>query len=215
MASLDINASIIEGHGGQIFAEWGENLDYFYKNAESIANLDVMGKIAGMDRTKLNFSLGSLGISGGELEGTLASKYGIFAELNVGDLVMCMTGLGNTKEHMKRLIGALSEISSERKQKRIADTAEFKKENFRAPKQAELFDIPRYKKSVPLAEAEGLICASSIIPYPPVIDPRYTEDHGTLRFGDALQNARLFIARIGIYGRLERLQHLGNSLDEL
>ena len=36
-------------------------------------------------------------------------------------------------------------------------------------KKAPIYEIPKTKKSVPLLEAEGLICTSSIIPYPPGI----------------------------------------------
>jgi len=166
MASLDVNASIIEEHGRQIFTEWGKNLDYFYENAKNISGLSVIDKMDGMDFTKLNFSLGGLGLSGGELEDILIEKYGIFIELFTGDLVMCMTGIGNTKNHIVRLIDALSEISAERKAGTVKSV---KRSSLTVPKQAELFDIPKYKRKVPLACAEGLICASSIIPYPPGI----------------------------------------------
>ena len=169
MASLDINASIIEGHGRQLFSEWKESLDYFYENAAKIEGLKLIDKMEGFDRTKLNFSMGGLGISGAELEKKLISKYGIFIELYTGDLVMCMTGIGTTKEHIARLLNALSEIAAESKSKGKTGNRAGIAEEPGVPKQAELFDIPRYKKKVLLSEAEGLICASSIIPYPPGI----------------------------------------------
>jgi lysine decarboxylase len=169
MASLDINASIIKEYGKELFSEWKENLDYFYENAVKIKGLSLIDKIEGFDRTKLNFSMGEIGVGGAELEKILASNHGIFIELYTGDLVMCMTGIGTTKEHIKKLLNALSVIAGERvaagktaKSKDVGKEPAF-------PGQAELCAIPSHKKKIPLKEAEGKICASSIIPYPPGI----------------------------------------------
>jgi len=169
MASLDVNASIIEEHGKKLFSGWEESLAYFYENAKKIKGLKVIDKMEGLDRTKLNFSLGELGISGAELEIILNSKYGIFIELYTGDLVMCMTGIGTTIEHIKRLLEALSRIAAE---SRAAGNKEKVKSVEKEPApsgRSGLCEIPGYKKKVPLAEAAGLVCASSIIPYPPGI----------------------------------------------
>lgn len=180
MAALDINASIIEEHGERIFNEWAENLDCFYENARNIRGLKLIDDIEGLDRTKLNFSLGGLGIPGNKLEEIMIGKYGIFIELYTGDLVMCMTGIGNTREHIMRLVDALAEVAAEYGVKSGAGAgikaeadagadADAGSAKLIVPKQAELFDIPIYKRRAPLSEAEGLICASSIIPYPPGI----------------------------------------------
>jgi len=169
MSSLDINASIIEEHGKQIFTEWADNLNYFYEIAKKIKGLKLIDKMEGLDWTKLNFSFGELGISGAELEEILIEKYGIFIELYTGDVVMCMTGIGNTKDHIIKLTDALAEIAIERSTGGKSDGTQRKAVQLVVPKQAELFDIPKYKKRVPLSEAAGLICASSIIPYPPGI----------------------------------------------
>jgi len=167
MSSLDINASIIEEHGCRLFSEWAENLDYFYESTKKTGGITIIDRIDGFDWTKLNISLGKSGVSGSELEKILNDKYNIFPELYTGDLVMCMTGIGTTREHIEKLTAALSEIGLAK------GAAAEKAVNIPAkapvPGQAELFDIPKYKKSVALAEAAGLICASSIIPYPPGI----------------------------------------------
>lgn len=169
MTSLDINASIIEEHGKQIFVEWADNLNDFYENAKKIEGLKIIDKMENLDWTKLNFSLGELGINGAELEEILSSKYGILIELYTGDVVMCMTGIGNTKEHIVKLVDALAEIAKERRADKTASKTEKKAVQLIVPKQAELFEIPKYKKRVLLSEAVGQICASSIIPYPPGI----------------------------------------------
>ena len=106
MASLDINASILYEHGDRLFHEWEQALDCFYTKAPDIPGLEYIGKIPGHDWTKMNFSLGKLGISGGELEQILMKEYGIFIELFTGDLVMCMSGIGNTCSDIKKLTDA-------------------------------------------------------------------------------------------------------------
>ena len=169
MASLDINASIIEEHGMQLFTEWADTLNGFYEDVKNIGGLKMIDRRNGLDFTKLNLSLGSLGVSGGELEDMLIEKYGIFIELYSGDLIMCMTGLGTTKEHINRLTRALSEIAAERMTYKKAGAALRAAAECAVPGQAEMFDIPSRKNRTPLAEAAGLICASSIIPYPPGI----------------------------------------------
>jgi len=169
MTSLDINASIIEEHGKQVFEEWAENVSYFYENAPKIEGLNVIDKMDGLDPTKLNFSFGGLGINGAELEKILYETYGIYIALHTGDVVMCLTGIGNTKSDVIKLTDALAEIAAERRVGKTAGKSERKAARVIIPKQAKLFEIPTYKKRTPLAEAVGLICASSIIPYPPGI----------------------------------------------
>lgn len=165
MASLDINASILYEHGDRLFHEWRDALDLFYDKAPAIPGMEHIGKIPGHDWTKMNFSLGKLGISGDELEQILMKEYDIFIELFTGDLVMCMSGIGNTYSDIDRLVNALSEIA----EKNQGGTKEKKAQLIPPDDIFELHDIPVLKKTVKLSEAEGMICAASIIPYPPGI----------------------------------------------
>jgi lysine decarboxylase len=171
MASLGINAAILKNHGQKLMQDWFENLNYFYEEAKNIKDLDFIEKEPGMDWTKINFSFGKLGIKGNELEKILLEKYNIFIELYTGNLVMCMTGIGNTKSDISLLLNALNEISTKHRLlglRREIDTHIVGKpvpNQTRAP----IFNIPIMKDRVPLLEVEGLICASSIIPYPPGI----------------------------------------------
>lgn len=172
MASLDINARIVREHGSQLMKEWAEALDLFYAEAGKIEGMEFIGKVPGMDYTKINFSLGAFGIAGDELEKALTESYHIFIELYTGNLVMCMTGIGNTKDDVAALISALKEIREKNLSFYSSDRSSLdKKQDIPAGllKRAPLFDIPKVKMRVPLKDAEGLICASSIIPYPPGI----------------------------------------------
>jgi lysine decarboxylase len=171
MASLDINAGILKNHGHELMKEWAGHLNYFYKEAEKIEGLEFIGKVPGMDWTKINISMSSLGITGDELE-KLLLPYNIFIELYTGDLVMCMTGIGNTREHIETLLSALQEISKSRRidgSNEIQENKKHDNKSLLAFRRTEIYEIPINKESVPLLEAEGLICASSVIPYPPGI----------------------------------------------
>lgn len=164
MAALDINASILEEHGSALMKEWADNLNYFYNNASKIEGLHFIDKVSGFDWTKINFSLGEKGISGIVLEELLLAK-NVFIELFTGDLVMCMTGIGNSRSDIEILLNSLDEISKAD----VVKTSKIAKNYMTTPKQATLFEIPNVKTRVKLEDAEGMICASSIIPYPPGI----------------------------------------------
>lgn len=164
MSFLDINADLLIDHGPQAMGEWREAIDYFYEEAKSIKGLKLM-KAGNMDITKINLDMGDLGIDGAKLEQLLMEK-GIFSELYTGDILMLMTGIGNTKEHMDRTLAALREIA-EGAEVSAAD-AEHRKA-YHVPEAGKLFDVPRDKEFVALDDAEGKICAGSIIPYPPGI----------------------------------------------
>lgn len=121
MGSLDINADLLLEHGSQLMKEWQENLIWFYSRAEGIPGLRILGHPnlrpesadsgnAGMDLTKINLDMSRLDLDGSMLERELM-KYGIYAELITGDILMCMTGIGNRREDYQRLLQALTEIS--------------------------------------------------------------------------------------------------------
>jgi arginine/lysine/ornithine decarboxylase len=170
MTSMDINADILEKYGQQLMEEWIGNLNDFYDRVEKISGVRTMGRMKGLDWTKINLGMGDLGITGSELDRILLEDYNIYIELFTGDWIMAMTGIGNTKEDYDRLASALEDISK----KRSAGSSEYQKirqrqEALIPPKQAVMVEIPAGKRRVKLADSEGLICGSSIIPYPPGI----------------------------------------------
>ena len=163
MGSLDINADIIKNHKEEVFTAWHDALAYFYAEAENISGLAVI-RDAKLDFTKINLDMSAYGLSGAELEQMLMEK-GIYAELTTGNILMCMTGIGNTKADMEKLLEALREIAASH------PLAEGKKQTPPAVLEArfELCAVPAKKERVPLSKGAGRICASSIIPYPPGI----------------------------------------------
>ena len=52
-----------------------------------------------MDPSKINLDMSACGLDGDRLEQELMSA-GIFPELVSGDIVMCMTGIGNTRTRL-------------------------------------------------------------------------------------------------------------------
>ncbi len=173
MASLDINADILRNHQETLMREWYENLQYFYTEARSIPGLMVIGSPLSVDSclrldiTKINLDMSALGLDAGTLEHLLMER-GVYAELTTGNILMCMTGIGNTRRDMVRLIEALREINGMYAGRSGTDVQK-KSVNAVFEKKLVLCSVPAQKERIPLAEGAGRICASSIIPYPPGI----------------------------------------------
>ena len=107
--------------------------------------------------------MSSFGIDGAKLE-ELLMEYGIFSELYTGNILMLMTGIGNTRSDMDKTLNALRDIASKHK---IGSKAEVK--ILKPPVAGKMHPVPHDKMFIKLAEAEGKVCAGSIIPYPPGI----------------------------------------------
>ena len=168
MATLDINADLLENAGERLIRQWADNLDYFYAEAGKIPGLSVLMP-KNLDRTKLNIDMSAYGINGNELEELLMER-DIFIELVTGNIVMCMTGIGNNRGDYERLLAALAEIAAQRqvefKENAVRKRAEQPQVLTRVLEQRA---VPTEKDFVPLKDAAGRVCASSIIPYPPGI----------------------------------------------
>ena len=64
MTSMDISADLLEKHGQTLMNEWMQNLTDFYERTSKIPGVQTMDKIKGLDFTKINLSMGALGITG-------------------------------------------------------------------------------------------------------------------------------------------------------
>lgn len=193
MAALDISREMIESHGRELIKEWSENLEFFYREAAGIEGLCVIGNpyaaktvkapkaaktpksgcisetctcIQSFDLTKINLDMSACGLSGEELE-ALMIKDGIYCELVTGNILMCMTGIGNRRCDYERLLAALRRIAAEHSGK-LYELENGGEENI-SRQSNELRPIPKYKVRKKLSEAVGYVSAASIIPYPPGI----------------------------------------------
>ena len=164
MLSLDINAEILldEDKRTALFTEWTDAVDSFYKEAKTIPGLKIIEDPM-LDRTKLNMDMSALGLNGNELEALLNEK-GIFIELVTGNIIMGMTGIGTTKEHIDRLIRALEEIASAG----VPDE-DPKEQTAMLTFRPERAAVPEERESARIDDCAGRVCAGSIIPYPPGI----------------------------------------------
>ena len=165
MASLDISARLLEEHEAVLMKEWNENLRFFYEEAKTIPGIRLIEGMDNLDASKININTAGLGISAAELENKLMER-DIFSELTTGNILMLMTGIGNRRSDFERLLAALKEIGQDGSHQNAPAAGG---NGGRMPVRAELFPVPKEKERMPLEEAEGRICASSIIPYPPGI----------------------------------------------
>ena len=169
MATLDINAGLLIEKGRELIGRWAEDISYFYDEAKSIKGLKVMDT-EDLDRTKINLDMSGRGFDGDALENFLMER-GIYPELVSGNIVMCMSGIGNSAgitSGFLKLFGRLPNFQRERRGKRrpkIFQTARGRL--FR--RELEKTAIPQSRERIPLRMAEGRVCASLIIPYPPGI----------------------------------------------
>lgn len=168
MGSLDINRSIIEEQGERLFRRWASCVDRFYREAAAIPGIRVMNNLPFLDRTKLNIDATQLGMSGADLAEELL-KRSIVAELATGGMVMCMTGIGTTDEHIDRLIRALTEISEEFGSMGVinsdlSDGAVSEEVWTRRHLQGE---CAGKTERINVNDAAGMCAADYIIPYPP------------------------------------------------
>ena len=139
---------------------------------------------AGLDYTKINLSMASLGISGARLEKELRQR-GIISEMVHGDYVMLMTGAGNKASDYTRLLEALKDIAGNYS---IIDASHEGTEAFgsrgldsdqaasgrraREPRPATDFElevagVPYDAESVPVYDAVGRVLFDPVIVYPP------------------------------------------------
>ncbi len=169
MTSLDINQALLKYQGDLLIGEWGDNLTYFYEEVKKLKGIKVMDGLDNLDWTKLNLDMSAFGLDAIAFEKLLISKYTIYPELSTANIMMCLTGIGNKREDFQALITALKELTES-----LPLVAEKKKTSVEAApctmkSRGKLAPIPVRKKWMLLTEAEGQICATSLIPYPPGI----------------------------------------------
>lgn len=162
MATLDINADLLLNYGEKLMNDWAKNIEYFYDNTKAIHGLKVL-TAKELDSTKINIDMSYYGLNGNQLEAELNKRH-IYPELVAGNLVMCMTGIGNTRKDFETLLIALMQISISHNP--CFDTPKQIKSIY---KTLDRTDVPKRKKSVRIDDALGKVCASSVIPYPPGI----------------------------------------------
>lgn len=165
--SLDINAVLLKRHGSELITAWAENVAWFYQQASALKEIRILKPEAYFDRTKINIDASAYGLDGAALEAYLQQK-NIYAELTTGNILMCMTGIGNSRKDMECLLQALEEITYTYIRRENLQNEQENAE-FLWSHRHKMNPIPERKIRVPLEQSAGRICAVSVIPYPPGI----------------------------------------------
>ncbi|MEG0919143.1 MAG: aminotransferase class I/II-fold pyridoxal phosphate-dependent enzyme [Anaerovoracaceae bacterium] len=162
MAGLSVNSEILINHGTVLMGEWQENIEFFYEEAKKIKGLKVITN-ENLDSTKLNLDFSAKGINGSQLESLLMGQ-NIYSEFYTGDILMCMSGIGNCREDFVRLLHCLKEISETHPDVQVKPG-----QGFYIPRPGPKGQVSSLKKLVNLKDSAGLVSARMIIPYPPGI----------------------------------------------
>ncbi len=174
MSSLDLSRRNLALRGREIFAKVLQIAEYargeigkiggYYPFSEALEN----GRdIYAYDRTKLSIYTRDIGLAGKEVHDILRDRYDIQIEL--GDLanILAIISVGDRTLEIERLVAALSEI----KRLYSRDKAGMIDHEYIPPivdiKPKTAFYAP--KRSVPLEEADGMICGEFVMAYPPGI----------------------------------------------
>ena len=182
MATLDINADLLEKHGAALMDRWNENLDWVYREAETVPGLHLMTHPL-LDRSKVNLDMSACGLDGIALEAELNAR-GIWPELTTGNILMCMTGIGNRRDDYARLVDALREVGADGGRlgglpeggatdtrgavRRKSEDSESSAHTW-MPTALVQHPVPSSRIRMQLGDAAGRVCAQSLIPYPPGI----------------------------------------------
>lgn len=127
LASMEGCIGLLEERGKLLFQEWQAALNLFYKEVQGLQSLSVLGAeedntclprpgqeekvcLGVRDMGKLILCTGKTGLTGAALMERLRTEYHIEVEMAAERYVLAMTGMGDTKESLKRLADALRRI---------------------------------------------------------------------------------------------------------
>lgn len=174
MSSLDISRKRLALHGEEIFKSVSEMAEYARTEINKIGDYYAYGKeiingdtIYDFDVTKLSINTFGVGLAGIEVYDILRDEYDI--QIEFGDLgnILAYISVGDRKQEIERLVGALSEIRRRYKK----GQGEMLKHEYINPVVAispkEAFYADKY--SVPLNKSVGKICSEFVMCYPPGI----------------------------------------------
>ena len=174
MASLDISRRKLALRGREDFARVVDLAEYARKEINEIGGYDAYSRelingdsVFDFDVTKLSIYTYGIGLAGIEVYDLLRDEYDIQTEF--GDLgnLLAYVSIGDRKQEIERLVGALAEVKR------------------RFQKKGTWMQVPEYlsphvvvtprdafyalKESLPIAETKGRVCSEFVMCYPPGI----------------------------------------------
>ena len=164
MASIDGCINLLAEDGEELFSEWNERLSEFCKKCKDLKNLKLLldnDEFFGFDKTKIVILTKS-----GEWLAEGLRKMGIECEMTSPGHVVCMTGMGDTKEMLSYFAACLLKLDSVAEKwevgKKTAITLPEKSMEIKGAKEKEF-------EWVELKEITGRISAGYVFAYPPGI----------------------------------------------
>lgn len=175
LSSLDISRRNLALHGGEIFAHVASlaqyardeinKIDGFYAFSKELIN---GGSVFDFDVTKLSIHTLDIGLAGVEVYDILRDEYDI--QIEFGDIgnILAYVSLGDRKQDIERLVGALSEI---RRLYRKSDKAGMLTQEYITPQVVTTPQQAFYaeKESLPIEKTLGRVCSEFVMCYPPGI----------------------------------------------
>ncbi len=210
MASLDICASIMQQDGEKLVDQLAENIDLFYEKVENIQGLKVMKSEdigCQFDKTKINIDMTQIGLTGSQVDRFLREEHNIYMELVSTNLVMGLTGIGNSKDDFDQLAEALIKIKEKHGTDKEIHTPEI---FFEKTEQVAISiqTLEQHKEWVSLDISMGSVCATSVIPYPPgipLICPGERISETAVKYLKALKDSEIKILGLNEKGEIQRI----------
>lgn len=179
MAGIDRCVGMLERSGKQLFEQYADRLDSFYKMCEKLKHLHVIAekdyekyKVPAVDRSKILIVTGDAPINGVQLHQLLLDKYHLQMEMCAAYYVLAMTSIMDTQKGFDRLAHALLEIDQELGQSvsescavGFLEKAYAKREKVMEISKASYYNIDETL----LSDSIGKVCAEYIYLYPPGI----------------------------------------------
>ncbi|PKM62990.1 MAG: arginine decarboxylase [Firmicutes bacterium HGW-Firmicutes-21] len=174
LSSLDISRRNLALNGKNIFASVAEMADYardeinqigdYYAYSTELKNGDT---IFDFDITKLSVNTLNVGLAGIEVYDILRDEYDIQTEFGDIGNILAYISIGDRRNDIERLVGALSEIRRLYKKDRagMLDYEYISPRVVLAPQEAFYSE----KESVRIEQTEGRICTEFVMSYPPGI----------------------------------------------
>lgn len=164
LSSLAANLNILKSNKGyDLLLNWQNLINDFYAFAKS-NEIELVAHPL-LDRTKVNIFTRSLNLSAETLSKELIDD-NIIPELYTGDILMLISGIGNTADDFAKLKNNLIRIKAKYKGKAPYSTLNITEDVYSVHERK----MGSGKKiTIPLNESKGFPSASLIVPYPPGI----------------------------------------------
>ena len=173
-SSLDISRRNLAQRGKEVFSKVAEMAEYAREEINAIGGYYAFGNelvngdsVYAFDPTKLSVHTREIGLAGIEVYDLLRDEYDI--QIEFGDIgnILAYLSIGDRPQELERLVSALAEIRRRFHQ----DPAGLLNQEYIDPEVVASPQEAFYanKKSLPIAETEGMVCSEFVMCYPPGI----------------------------------------------